>query len=165
MNKTLQALSALLSLAAVLACSDGGSTVRETPREDPIRQDVPAVRNTHLKIIVTSNLTYSAKDESGARGTLPELVLQRLNEKGRADGNTFSIASGEQQNLTLHYTINNDGNNRFTGSVNIGAWYGYNWTEYSGQYSYADGWQMVEALTDKVSNWLHTGWVDPRKNK
>src|SRR5688500_17956948 len=70
----------------------------ESPPE-PIKEDVPPIRNCQIKVIIRSNLTYRAEDESGARRSLPDQVLSRLATLGSPHGNTFKIASGEETNF------------------------------------------------------------------
>lgn len=132
----------------------------------PMKEDVPPIRNCAIKVIITSNLTYKAENEPGARRSLPDQVLSRLATLGAPDGNTFSIASGEAPNFTLDFTVHNDGNDRFTGSVRMSGWgWGYINTLHSGQYSFSNAPDMIDVLTDKLYVFIHTGWVDERKNK
>jgi len=162
--KTSIIAAALLALFAVSV----GCDATPTPPVDnkPISPDVPPIRNCAIKLLINSNLTYTAKDEAGARGSLPDQVVARLNRDGIGDGNTFSIASGEAQNFTLTYTVNNDGNNRFTGSVYMAGWgQGYLNTFYSGEYTYSNGPDMIDAVTDKAYTYIHGGWHDARKDK
>jgi len=72
------------------------------------------------QVIITSNLTYSAKDEAGARGSLPEQVLARLTTLGASDGNTFRIASARKSDQFHPCTTpqkQRTATIRFTGSI------------------------------------------------
>jgi hypothetical protein len=151
---------------AVGVCCAGLVENPEVSAPEPMKDDVPPIRNCAIKVIITSNLTYSAKDEASARGSLPEQVLARLTTLGASDGNTFRIASGEATNFTLHYTVSNDGNDRFTGSITVNGWgWGYITTIYNGEYSFSNAPQMIDAMTDKFYPFIHEGWRDSRKGK
>jgi hypothetical protein len=149
--------------AVGISCAGMNTTHEEAPA--PMKEDVPPIRNCAIKMIITSNLTYKPVDEQGVRRGVPELVLARLATLGAPQGNTFSIASGEAPNFTLEYTVHNDGNDRFTGSVQFSGWgWGYINTLHSGEYSFSNAPEMIDALTDKFYVFIDRGWRDDRKN-
>jgi len=153
-----------VSVLALLILSGGCDSTPTPPPPAPMKADVQPIRNCAIKLLINSNLTYTAKDAVAVRVNLPDVVVARLNHDGIADGNTFSVANGEAQNFTLTYTINNDGSDRFSGSCYLGGWgFGYINTMYSGQYTYSNAPDMINALTDQVYNYIHTGWHDARK--
>jgi len=153
------AVLAVLFVVFLLILLSPGTSAEPPPPPAPPRDPVQPIRNCAIKIIVTSNLTYNAVDETAARGSLPNQVLGRLGTAGSGDGNTFSIASGEAPNFTFHFTVNNDGNDRFSGSVDMSGWgWGHIATIYSGEYTYASAPEMIDALTDKAYTWIHNGW-------
>lgn len=162
MNVRNQCLCVILALGLAAGCDSNDAPVQQAA---PMSEDVPPLRNIAFKLLITSNLTYTAKDETLARENLPGLVVDRLNIDGSADGNSFSIANGEAQNFTLEYTIQNDGNNRFSGNVRMSGWgQGYISTLYSGEYTFSNGVDLINSLSDKAYAYIHTGWHDARKD-
>jgi heme/copper-type cytochrome/quinol oxidase subunit 2 len=156
-------------LAVVLLSPSGESTAEQKVQQTPLRDDVPPVRNIAIKFNLNFNFTYVTKeDEDVVRRHGVELVLARLNEDGVSDGNSFAFPNGEVTNLTLDYTLNNEGqpgNDRFSGSVVMNGWgWGYIHTFTSGQYPYSDAEKLITSLTDQVYSYLHTGWHDSRKD-
>lgn len=156
-------------LAVVLMLPSGNAAPAQKVADTPLRDDVPPVRNTSIKVIINFNYSYTTKyDEDEVRSYDVDFVLKRLNENARLDGNSFSFPDGEQSNLTLDYTLGNvgqPGNSRYTGSVVMSGWgWGYITTFDNGQYPYSDADKLMTVLTDKVYSYIHTGWHDSRKD-
>ena len=138
--------------------------------EAPPRPDVQGVRNTSINVIINITFTYhTKKDEDEARRSALELCLSRLNDDGRSDGNSFAFPNGEANNLTLNYTLNDEGqpgNDRYTGNVVMSGWgWGYIHTFDSGEYTYNDPEKLFNSLTDQVYGFIHTGWHETRKQQ
>jgi hypothetical protein len=141
--------------------SGGGGQEPQGPPPPP-KDPIPAIRNTAIKIIVTSNFTYTPKGED-VHTIPPDLVLGRLNVEGKVDGNTFSIANGEATNFNFVVTINNDGNDRFSGSIDMSGWgWGHIATIYSGPNTWASAPDMIEKMTTDAYVWIHGGWHENR---
>lgn len=157
-------------LVVFLLMPDEESAPAQEVDETPLREDVPPVRNTSIKVNINVTFTYTTKmDEDEARRTAINLILARLNEQGSLDGNSFSFPDGEPSNLTFDYTFYNQGqpgNDRYTGSLVMSGWgWGYIHTFDSGQYPYSDAEKLINVLTDQAYNFLHTGWHDTRKER
>jgi len=45
-----------------------------------------------------------------------------LNDLGKSGGNAFAESNGQPVNFYLSYTLNNDGQDHFSGSVNLSGW-------------------------------------------
>jgi hypothetical protein len=154
---------ALGAVALLSGCAMNSYTARRPAPPAPCSTPVSPIRYNSMAIVATSNLTYTAKDESAARSSVPDMAVDRLNADGRADGNTFSVANGTAVNFYLAYTVNNDGNNRFSGSVRMSGWgQGYIATLSNGQYAYSNAPDMIRALTDSAYGYIHNGWHDSR---
>jgi len=147
----------------------GEAAPAEQVQVTPLKDDVPPVRNTAIKVVINVNFNYETKrPEDEARRAAVDRVLARLNEDANLDGNRFAFPDGEASNLTLDFTFGNEGqpgNDRFTGSVVMNGWgWGYIGTFNSGQYPYSDPDKLVNMLTDQVYGLIHTGWHDSRKD-
>lgn len=164
------AATLVVVLAVVLLSSGGEPAPEKKEPTTPLREDVPPVRNTSIKIIINVTFNYPTKGPGDeARRSFIDAALTRFNERGTSDGNTFSFPDGEATNLTLNYAINNEGqagNDRFAGSVEMSGWgWGHIATFTSGQYPYSDWQKFLTTLTDQVYSYLHTGWHDSRKDQ
>jgi hypothetical protein len=110
------------------------------------------------------NYTYTPKDASQARPWHQEDVVSYLNELGKGDGNAFSQQNGQPVNFYMVYTINNDGQDHFTGSLAFSGWgQGYIST-FSTQNAYSDTGEMTRNLTAQAYTFIHGGWHDLRPN-
>ena len=154
------AVASILALESSLGCA---TPAPRAPAPAPILPTIAALRNTTLQLVVTYNLTYTPRNWTGVQDEFVPMVLNQLSADSttNGDGNSFVIANGVAPNLTLTYTIYNN-NERYSGNVQFTAWQGWNWNINSGEYTYSNGPDLVRALTDKVYNYLHTGWHDPR---
>ncbi|MBZ5528711.1 MAG: hypothetical protein LAN71_12515 [Acidobacteriia bacterium] len=112
--------------------------------------------------MLTYNYTYSAKDPDPAWHKSD--IVDRLNTLGRSDGNTFAEANGQAVNFHITYNLNNDGNDHFTGSVNLSGWGQGNVTTITRGYPnpYASSSVLTRDLTDAMYEFIHGGWHDPR---
>jgi hypothetical protein len=147
--------------------------VASQPRYNARRRQAPApctpvvapIRNSRLTVVINYNYAYNAKDPAAGRTWHKSDILDYLNQLGRADGNTFAEPNGESVNFYLNYTLNNDGQEHFTGSVSLSGWGQGNITnQYSGQYPYASTAKLTSDLTDKVYAFIRGGWHDSRPN-
>ena len=131
----------------------------------PCSTPVAPIRNNHVIVVLNYNFSYTAKDPTAARPWLKSDIINRLNELGRGDGNSFAESNGQTVNFYVTYTLNNDGQDHFTGSVKLEGWgQGYISTLYSGQNSYASAAALTSDLTDKMYAYVHGGWHDSRAN-
>jgi len=165
-KNSLRHLSAALVLVPSLilsGCAMATYQAHSPARPAPCTAAVAPIRYQALKLVVTSNLTYTAQDPTTVRQNLPDLVIARLNSDGQADGNSFTIANGVQENFTMNFVVNNDGNDRFTGSVTLDGWgQGFIATLGSGQYPFSNGPDAIDALADQAYSYIHLGWHDSR---
>ena len=149
---------ALVSMALVGGCSafyDAPPSRQPAPRTP--RKPVPAIHDTSIIISVNINFTYTPKDPAQARSVTPRFILNRLNELGRAQNNTFALQNGQQNNFTLNFNINNY-NEQFSGNLNFSGWgegFIHNFTT---QYPYNDPEKMMLDLTDQAYGFIRTGW-------
>jgi hypothetical protein len=150
--------------AALLFYLPGCDELVNPPRpQTPCRADVGPIRNNALIIVINYNFAYTARDPGEARAGAKVDILDELNDLGMADGNTFAESNGQPVNFYFNYTIYNDGQDHYTGSVEVDGWgWGRITTIYSGQYPYASPFALVRDLTGKAYSWINTGWHDSR---
>lgn len=129
-----------------------------TPVVAPIRNVSPIV------LVLTYNYAYTPKDLTGGRSWHKSDIVDRLNELGRTDGNGFVEANGQSVNFHITYTLQNDGNDHFTGSVDMAGWGVGHVTTISRGYPnpYASSAALTSDLTDAVYEFIHGGWHDSR---
>lgn len=159
------AVVVVVFIILLIALSGSSAPAEEPPPPPPpIKDDVPPIRNQNIRILVTTTFTYTPRDATLGRDDIQNICVDVLNEEGQADGNTFKVASGEAHNFNFDFTIHCDEQNRFTGSVNLSGWgWGHIQTFSHGEYSYSNGYELIEDLTAKAYNYIHTGWRDARK--
>lgn len=166
MKNSLRHLSAALVLVPSLilsGCAMGTYQAHSPARPAPCTTPVSPIRSTALAIVVNTNLTYNAQDPVATRENAPALIIARLNADGQSDGNTFSLANGTQENFTMTFTVNNDGQDHFTGSVYLAGWgQGFIANLGSGQYPFNNGPDAIDALADQAYSYIHLGWHDSR---
>lgn len=134
----------------------------QTPPPAPCGPTVQAIRYQNLVVSVSVNYSYTAQNPTEARPWHQEDVIAYLNELGSADGNTFAAQNGNPVNFYFTYTINNDGQNHFTGSLDFSGWgQGHIHTFYT-QYSYTDTQLMTRDLTKQAYEFISEGWHDSR---
>ena len=126
----------------------------------------PAVAPIHdvsgIVVVVNVNASYTPKDLPSARTYTQGDVLAYLNELGVGDRNTFVSQNGNQANFHYTYTINNDGQEHYTWSLEMSGWgAGYIHT-FNTAYSYTDAGQMFRDLTAQSYAFIHGGWHDAR---
>lgn len=129
----------------------------------PCTVPVSPIRNNSLVVSVSVNYTYNAKDPSQARPWHQSDVVAHLNNLGTGDGNSFSEQNGNPVNFYLTYTINNDMQDHFTGSLQFSGWGQGAIHTFSTEYSYADTGKMTRDLTEKAYEFIHLGWHDLRQ--
>ncbi len=122
----------------------------------PIRGVNPIV------VVLTYTYAYTAKDPNPAWHKSD--IIARFNDLGRADGNGFVEANGQSVNFHITYTLQNDGNDHFTGSVDLAGWGVGHVTTISKGYPnpYASSSVLTSDLTDAVYEFIHGGWHDTR---
>jgi hypothetical protein len=131
----------------------------------PCSTPVAPIHNTSILVLININYSYNIQGVVGdQRSWHRGDVVAELNNLGRGDGNSFSEPNGVEQNFTFTYTLNNDGQDHFTGSLYMAGW-GVGWIHtFSTQYSYADSAAMVKDLTDQAYSFIHGGWHDLRSD-
>jgi hypothetical protein len=155
------------ALTAVMFLSGCAPLMTPPPRRAvytpaPCNTPVHAIRNSAIVVTININATYNAKDLPGARNYTQGDAVAYLNDLGRLDGNTFSAQNGNANNFTFNFVINNDGQDHFTGSLDLWGWGVGHIHMFTTQYSYANGFQMLRDLTGQAYQFMHTGWADTR---
>ena len=129
----------------------------------PCTVPVSPIRYNSLLSVINVNYAYNAEDPNGGRDWHRGDVLTELNSLGSSDGNTFAEPNGQQPNFYFTYSISNDGQDHFTGSVKLEGWgQGYITTINKYQYPYASSAKLVQDLTDEAYQFIHLGWHDLR---
>jgi hypothetical protein len=155
--------TSVVLLSCVLFAAPIAGAKPRRPAPVPCSTTVPPIRNHSLLSVINVNYTYKAVDETGGRTWHRDDVLEELNTLGHDDGNTFAEPNGEQPNFYITFTISNDGQDHFTGSVKLEGWaQGYITTINKYQYSYASSAKLVQDLTDEAYKFVHSGWHDGR---
>ena len=151
----------MVSLIAMALVSCATPAPRRSAR--PCGPVIPPIRYNNLIVVINYNYSYNARDPNEARAWHKGDIIAHLNSLGQQDGNTFAESNGQPVNFYLTYTLNNDGQDHFTGSINLSGWgQGHIATMYSGQYPYASSAKLTSDLTDKAYGFIHTGWHDAR---
>lgn len=154
----------LFVLFLIIILSPSGSS-EPAPPPAPPRDPVPAIRNVAIKIVTNVYFSYSPKDEGGARQTTMRIVLDRLNQLGQPDGNTFSECQGEAPNFYFNITIHNDGTDHFSATLAMSGWgWGDICTVGSGEYKFSSEGapEMIYKVVDSAYGWIHNGWHESR---
>ncbi len=129
----------------------------------PCGPSVSPIRYQSIYAVVNFNFTYTPKDASSGRDALRTVALQQLNSLGASDGDHFSEPNGQQTNFYLNYSLSNDGQDHFTGSVNLSGWgQGDIHTFSRYQYPYSGPVKLTTDLTDDLYTFIHGGWHDTR---
>jgi len=126
----------------------------------PCNTPVHAFRNTAIVITINVNATYNPKDLSAGRSYTQSDAIAYLNELGTVDGNKFAPQNGNKNNFTFVYTIGNDGQEHYTGSLDFS--YLEHVHLFTTQYTYANPTQMFRDLTAQAYTYIHNGWADTR---
>lgn len=145
---------------------NGGSSSHRSSssRTTPCNPSVPPIRNVAILSVINVNYSYTPKDLEGGRSWHRGDVLDELNTLGRPDGNSFAEPNGQQPNFHITYTISNDGQDHYTGSVELSGWgQGHVTTINKYQYPYASSAKLVQDLTDEMYQFIHLGWHDARQ--
>jgi hypothetical protein len=129
---------------------------------DPCSAPVSPISNSALVVVVNVNYTYTPKDASSARPWHQDDVIAYLNTLGAAQRNTFSAQNGNDNNFTLTYTINNDGQDHFTGSLDFSGWGQGHIHTFGTTNPYTDTDEMTRDLTAQAYQFIATGWHDAR---
>lgn len=164
MKRIVPALS--LALATLICgCLPMNSYQARRQAPAPCSTPVAPIRYVPILAVINVNFTYTPKDGSEGRDGMRMLTLQKLNDLGKQDGNSFTEPNGQQPNLHFYYTFNNDGQDHFTGSVELSGWgQGHINTFYRTQYTYSDPVQLAEDLTSDAYQFIHLGWHDSRSS-
>ena len=158
----------LLSLVVLAACVTPPRRTYARRRQAPAPCSTPVgpIRNNSLLAVVNVNYTYTPKgDLADQRSWHRGDVLAQLNDLGRADGNSFTEPNGQQPNFYMTYSISNDGQDHFTGSLEFSGWgQGHINTFGRYQFPYSDSAALVRDLTNDAYGFIHGGWHDSRSN-
>jgi hypothetical protein len=156
-------LVALLAFAVTIGCVPPARYRAARPAPPaPCTVPVGPITGNSLVVSISVNYTYNAKDPTQARPWHQEDVLEHLNSLGKSDSNTFSFQNGNPVNFYFNYTINNDGQDHFTGSLQFSGWGQGFIHSFGTQYSYTDTGLMTRDLTTQAYGFVHTGWHDSR---
>ena len=155
-----------LAVALVLvALAHGGCAMLDySPPAPPARTDppVPPIRNNSLVISVSLDATYNLVDLLGGRDFVKSDTVAYLNELGQADGNTFAEQNGNSVNFYYSFTIHNDDQDHYTGSLEFSGWGQGHLCAFHTEYAYADPKKMFRDLLAQSYVFIHNGWRDPR---
>jgi len=156
-------------LASFLLCSCIGCVlppprqVQQPAPPEPCKPNVPPITGVSVIVMMTFNFAYTPKDASGGRDALHGLAMAQLNSLGAPDRNTFVDQNGTQTNFTLNFSLSNDGQDHYTGSVALSGWgWGSIHTFSRYQFPYNDPIKLTSDLTSDVYTFIHGGWHDIR---
>ncbi len=155
-------ICAMLSLLVACVTPPPRRTYHRPSAPAPCSTPVSPITNNRLVVSVSVNYTYNAKDPTQARPWHQSDVISYLNTLGQYDNNTFSEQNGNPVNFYMNYTINNDGQDHFTGSLNFSGWGQGFIHNFNTQYSYTDTGMMTRDLTKEAYEFIHGGWHDSR---
>jgi hypothetical protein len=156
-------LPGLLILLVVLPLLSAQLARHKNDRQEPCSVPVPPIRNNRgLVVSVSMDYTYTAKDPPLGRTWLQRDVVATLNNLGGTDGNAFAPQNGNPVNVYLTYTINNDGQDHYTGSLEFSGWGQGHISTFSTPYSYTDPEAMTRYLTAQAYAYIQNGWHDTR---
>jgi hypothetical protein len=132
------------------------------PAPEPCRPAVSPILNQTLVVTVSVKYTYTPKDQVGGRQWHQSDVLEYLNQLGHSYGDSFVPQNGQNMNFWFEYTVNNDGQDHFTGNLRFGGW-GWGYVhDFNTQYGYTSTEQMFHDLTDQAFHYISGGWHDAR---
>jgi hypothetical protein len=123
---------------------------------------VRPIRNTAIVVLLTIDYAYNAVDETEGRTGHKQDVLDTLDELGSGDGNSFAEPNGEQINFYFNYTLYNDGQDHFTGQLELRGWgWGQGHITTVGLWQpYASSDQLIHDLTRQAYGFIQNGWHD-----
>ncbi len=131
----------------------------------PCLKPVGPISYKALWVQINVNYTYTPKHGEEGRTIIRKDILAELNDQGRADGNSFTEPNGQEPNFYFTYSISNDGQDHYTGSLQFSGWGEGNIKQFAKyQYPYTSPDQLVKDLTDEAYSFIHTGWRDSRPN-
>ncbi len=164
--KYLRWLSVVAVLLSFVGCVVPPPRAHQRPQApEPCKQHVEPLRYHAMLVLINVNYTYTAKDAEGGRTWHRGDVLEELNNLGRPDGNSFTEPNGQPTNFYFTYSITNDGQDHFTGSLEFSGWgWGHITTFNKYQYPYSSSAQLVKDLTNEAYGFIHGGWHDIRPN-
>jgi hypothetical protein len=143
----------------------GGCVPAASPsrvQQAPCGPTVPPIADKNLSVMILTNFNYTPKDRSVGVNLVRQRVLDRLNQLGETDGNTFYLQNGERLNFTLTFNLNNTDNNIFSGGLKLSGWGQGTLHDFSSAGQYNDVLKMVVDLTDQAYRFIGEGWHDPR---
>jgi len=129
----------------------------------PCMQPVSPISGDVIIVTVPVTFNYTPKDQANGAVGLREIVLNKLNEDGKSESNSFVLQNGSALNFTFAFTVNNY-NEMYSGSLTFSGWgRGFIHTFYTTG-SYNDASKMVEDLSDQAYGFIRNGWHDSRAN-
>jgi hypothetical protein len=161
--------SLVVSFSLILALSGCAPMVQQQHRASrrqapaPCSAVVSPIRGVNpIVLVLTYNYAYTAKEPNPAWHKSD--IISHLNDLGRPDGNGFVESNGQAVNFHITYTLQNDGNDHFTGSVDLAGWGAGHVTTIGKGYPdpYASSSALTSDLTDAVYAFIHGGWHDLR---
>ena len=130
---------------------------RQAPAPSKPREPIQPIHDTRIIISVNINFTYTPKDPAQARTVTPRMILERLNELGRTQNNTFELQNGQQKNFSFDFNINNN-NEQFTGNLSFSGWGAGFIHNFTTEFPYNNPSKMILDLTDKGYVFIRDGW-------
>jgi hypothetical protein len=127
----------------------------------PCGPTVAAISNRALYVSIPVSFNYNPKDRPSGTNWVRDIVLNRLNADGKANGNSFFLQNGADLNFTFTYNYNNS-NEIFTGGMQFSGWGQGNIKYFSTSGQYNDPAQMATDLADQAYSFIATGWHDTR---
>ncbi len=153
------ALGLLLALTSLSGCAPYYARPRYRPA--PCSTPVAPIRNTQIVLVLVFKYTYQPDKDN----TLwhRQIIMNRLNELGRPDGNSFVEANGQAINFHLYVNQSTTLDRyHFDGNAALYGWgQGYITTQYINA-AYTDPGQLSRDLADKIYTFIHEGWHDSR---
>ena len=161
-------MNAKLSTALILAVTLLAGCMMPPATRAPVRaQQAPCgpgaapISNATLYVSIPVNFNYTPKDRPNGTQEVRQFVLDRLNQLGKAQNNTFYLQNGPQLNFTFTFNYNNN-NEIFTGGMQFSGWGQGDLHYYSTSGQYNDPFQMAQDLTDQAYTFIRDGWHDSR---
>jgi hypothetical protein len=114
-----------------------------------------------LYVSIPVSFNYNPKDRPAGTNWVRDIVLDRLNADGKANGNSFFLQNGSDLNFTFTYNFNNN-NEIFTGGMQFSGWGQGNIKYFSTNGQYNDPAQMATDLADQAYAFIAGGWHDTR---
>ena len=153
---SLQRVVFLFAVASsVFLASQLNAQAMSGPRTPACPPQVNPVRNKAIRVYITTQLTAPAPMGMIWSTTTRQVLIDRLNQAGREDGNRFTeVKNSEDSNIDLHVTADNASENTVYTLKMI------SWNSLQVEFSAAsgDGSDPVKTLVEKIYEYFHLGY-------